>query len=131
MRIRSLEIRNFKAVTILELDDLGDAVVLAGPNGCGKSCVLDAIRLPKSVYGGYQPNEWHSWFGEFQINFNQRPDELLKLFQDPTRELRISASFSFSKEERAYIEGNARDLLRTSAWREVVPELAGWRAMAT
>lgn len=100
MRLRQLEISNFKALTYFALEDLGDAVVLAGPNGCGKSCVLDAIRLLKSAYAGYNPNEWQSWFGEFQISFNQRPQDLAQLLQDDQRELRISGQFSFAPEEK-------------------------------
>lgn len=128
MRITDLEITNFRAVTRLALADLEDAVVLAGPNGCGKSCVLDAIRLVKSAYGGYQPNEWHSWFGEFQINFQQRSGEIKRLLQDSSRELKVAASFSFAPEELDYVRSNARDLLRAAAWREVAPEFAGWRS---
>jgi ABC-type nitrate/sulfonate/bicarbonate transport system ATPase subunit len=131
MRITQLEIVNFKALTRFRLDDLSDAVVLAGPNGCGKSCVLDAIRLLKSTYGGYQPNEWHSWFGEFQINFNQRPEDLLRLFQDPGRDLLITASFDLATSERDYLRANGTELVRAAAWREVVPELASWRAFST
>jgi hypothetical protein len=85
----------------------------------------------KSTYGGYQPNEWHNWFGEFQINFNQRPEDLLRLFQDRTRDLSICADFAFAPSERAYLRDNATELLTAAAWREVVPELAGWRALAT
>src|SRR5438093_567815 len=81
VRIESLSVDNFRAITTLSLAALQDTVVVAGPNGCGKSCVFDAIRLLKSVYGGYLPNEWQSWFGEFQINFNQRDTDWLVLFQ--------------------------------------------------
>ena len=128
MRLTDLEIRNFRAITELSLTDLEDAVVIAGPNGCGKSCVLDAIRLVKSAYGGYQQNEWHHWFGEFQIAFQQRSSEVVSLLQDPAKEMRVSASFSFADDELDYIRRNTRDLLRAAAWREVAPELAGWRA---
>lgn len=128
MRLTDLEIRNFKAITELALSDLEDAVVIAGPNGCGKSCVLDAIRLVKSAYGGYQQNEWHNWFGEFQIAFQQRSSEVVQLLQDPSREMRVTAALAFAPEELEYVRHNARDLLRAQAWREVAPELAGWRA---
>ena len=129
MRITAINIENFKALTRFALKDLGSAIVLAGPNGCGKSCVLDAIRLVKSAYGGYQPNEWHSWFGEFAINFNQTAGDMLRLFQDKTREVKIEASISFADSETEYLKTNAEELVRSAVWREVVPELAGWRAL--
>src|SRR5262245_32325996 len=103
MRISNLSITNFKAISRFSLADLGDVIVIAGPNGCGKSCVLDAIRLLKSVYGGYrQQNEWHSFFSEFQINIEQ-PADLQRLFQDKTQPIRIAATFQLASDEVAYI----------------------------
>lgn len=131
MRLAELEITNFKALTYFGLSDIGDAVVLAGPNGCGKSCVLDAIRLLKSAYAGYNPNEWHNWMGEFQINFQQRPQDLVQLLQDPEKDLRISGKFMFEESELDYIRDNALTLLTDAAWREVIPELATWRSLMT
>jgi AAA domain, putative AbiEii toxin, Type IV TA system len=131
MRITELEITNFKALTRFSIEDLGDAIVLAGPNGSGKSCVLDGIRLLKSAYAGYSPNEWHYWMGEFQINFQQRPQELARLLQDTSRDLRIAARFTFAPEEITFIRDHADELVREAVWREVVPELAGWRAFGT
>src|SRR5207248_9293449 len=116
MRFVELEIVNFKALTSFKIEDVGDAVVLAGPNGCGKSCVLDAIRLLKSAYAGYNPNEWHNWFGEFAINF-QVPEQVLRVFQDPGRPLEIVADFSFAEREKDYLRGNLTELLRGAAWR--------------
>jgi predicted ATPase len=60
MKLKTLTARNFRAIAELEITDLPDAVVLAGPNGCGKSVVLDAIRLLKSAYGSYQQDEWQT-----------------------------------------------------------------------
>ena len=67
MKIKSLKIENFRAIKYMELNDLTDTVLIAGPNGCGKSCIFHAIRLLKSIIGGYTDNEWHLWFNEFQI----------------------------------------------------------------
>ncbi len=100
-------------------------VVIAGQNGSGKSCLLDAIRLVKSVYGGYQANEWHHWMGEFQINFTNRND-LATLLNDPARELRITCEFGIHSEEREYIRQHCEELIRQSVWRTMYPELYGW-----
>ncbi len=127
MRIQTLFVENFRAITSLTLGDLQDTVVIAGPNGCGKSCVFDAIRLLKSVYGGYQPNEWQSWFGEFQISFNQRETNWVVMFQDRNKPVQIRVQFSLSQSEKAYLTKSARGLLTDHTWKALVPELATWR----
>lgn len=85
MHIDNLLVHNFRAISHVELADLPDMIVIAGPNGCGKSCILDAIRLFKSVYGGYQENEWQQWLGEFQINFQHNKRHMTTLLRDPSR----------------------------------------------
>ena len=130
MRISALTISNFKAITNIELPALGEVVVIAGPNGCGKSCIYDAIRLLKSAYGGYQQNEWQSWFGEFQISVNQSADQWSGLLQRKDRPMRISADFVLSASEIAYLRENARRVLLDQIWSEEVPELAGWRSIS-
>src|SRR3989475_5657207 len=124
MQITSLTVVNFRAITRIELRNLPPSVVIAGPNGCGKSCVFDAIRLLKSVYGGYQPNEWQSWFGEFQISFNQRDTDWLVLFQNRAISLDVEAAFALSPEEISFLKANARKILEEQGWKVIVPELA-------
>lgn len=85
--------------------------MLAGPNGCGKSCVLDAIRLVKSAYGSYQQDEWQSWFGEFAINVNAADASVVNLLQKRSKPLEIVARFELSSDELAYIESNLENLL--------------------
>ena len=53
MRIKKLELTNYKCFEHLVLDELGDRVVLVGPNGCGKSAVLEAIAVMKDYVGTY------------------------------------------------------------------------------
>jgi AAA15 family ATPase/GTPase len=62
VKITSLSIKNFRGISQLETGTLGDTIIVAGQNGSGKSCIFDAIRLLKSVYGGYQQNEWQHFF---------------------------------------------------------------------
>lgn len=121
MRLSSLTVENFRALTNIELRDLSSAVVLAGPNGCGKSCVLDAIRLLKSAYGSYEQDEWNMWLGEFQISVNREAGELLGLLQDKTKPLKITADFVLSDSECVYLKGNAATLVEDLFWRQVDP----------
>lgn len=107
MKIVSLRISNFRGIRDVILDELGTIVVIAGQNGSGKSCLFDAIRLLKSVYGGYQVNEWHHWMGEFQISLTNRSSDFATMFNDPTRELKISCDFKFAPDEVLYISQHA------------------------
>lgn len=45
MRIREIEIKNFRSLRHVKLENLGDLVILIGRNGSGKSNVLEALEL--------------------------------------------------------------------------------------
>lgn len=118
MRITSLKIKNFKALKNLEVGSLADVVVLAGPNGCGKTCVLDAIRLLKSAYGGYITNETQSWLNEFNVAYKPGHIDAGPLLHSRNFALSIEAQFTLSKEEVAYLGGDIADLVRDMAVNE-------------
>jgi AAA15 family ATPase/GTPase len=98
VQFHSLSISNFRAIKHFAIDDLGSFVVIAGQNGCGKSCVFDSLRLLKSAYGGYAANEYQQWFGEFQINLADL-DQLRTLFRDAEQSIQIKATLSFTNDE--------------------------------
>ncbi|MDW3213236.1 MAG: ATP-binding protein [Ilumatobacteraceae bacterium] len=116
MKFDSLRIENFRGISRMQIDDLGGMVVLAGPNGCGKSSVLDAIRLLKSTYGGYRRNEIERWLSENQINA-RRLHEVARLFRNPAEPIVVHATVSLSDSERAFIRTNVQRLAWSTTWR--------------
>jgi predicted ATPase len=118
VKFSAIRVSNLRAIREFELTDLRDFIVVAGPNGCGKSCLFDAIRLLKSAYSG---NEFDQWFGEFNINMNQG-DQIRRMFRDPSQPVEVSATLRFSGEEREYLEANASEVLWPYAWGQVTNE---------
>ena len=122
MKIKSLTIRNFRGISNLETGLLGDTIIIAGQNGSGKSCIFDAIRLLKSVYGGYQQNEWQHFFAEFQIQLHGGSKNLKGLFNDSSKPVDISVEFQIRDREKAYLNQNAAALLEETIWQTLLPE---------
>lgn len=126
MRISDLKIQNFRGIENAEISNAGDTLIIAGQNGSGKSCIFDAIRLLKSVYGGYHQNEWQGWFGEFQVNPNSKSEQLRGMFNDPGKPLSITINFKFRDTEKQFISNNAYDLVEEYVWRTELPEAFQW-----
>ena len=129
MKIEELEIENFRAIEKVSIDTRSTMIVIAGPNGCGKSCVLDGIRFIKSAYGGYGPNEWDQWLGEFQINRAQDPWEMRKVLRDKGKSARIAITLKIHPKERLYLQENAHELAEEVALNQINPGLTyrNWR----
>ena len=120
MKIKQLEVQNFRAIDHISIDSDSTMVVIAGPNGCGKSCILDAIRLAKSAYGGYDANEYRNWFGEFQIDPNS-PTDMKKVLRDKTKSARIQIEVTLHPNEVEYLRTNADDIGERTAVSILLP----------
>jgi hypothetical protein len=105
------KITNFRGVSSAAFSDLTSIVIIAGQNGAGKSCVFDAIRLLKSVYGGYQDNEFQQWFGEMKVDF-RKPQSLMSIFFDKQQPLVLEMQIRLHAEETAYLRKHAAELFR-------------------
>ena len=111
MKIRMLKIKNFKAIRYAELNDLQDVVVVAGLNGCGKSCIFDAIRLIKSSCGGYTAdNEYTQFFQEFLTRSDV--EGIQKISHDKNHPIEIEWELELSRNEKNYISKHASELAR-------------------
>ena len=128
MKIKQLEIHNFRAIDHVSIDSNSTMVVIAGPNGCGKSCVLDAIRLAKSAYGGYDPHEFHHWMGEFQIDPNS-PADMKKVLRDKTKSAYVTVVVDLHSKELEYLRQEADDIAERTAVGILLPgvSIEEWR----
>ena len=122
MKIERLEIHNFRAIENVVIEADSPMVVIAGPNGCGKSCVLDAIRLVKSIYGGYADNEYGLWLGEFQIEPNS-PNSMKKILRDKDKEARIHITLSLHDSEKNFLLSEADELGERTAVQNIMPNV--------
>lgn len=122
MKVVSFKVENFRGIRKASASGLGGTVIVAGQNGSGKSCIFDAMRLLKSVYGGYQQNEWQHWMGEFAINVNSTSQDLAPIFNQKDVPLSLEFEFEFHDEEKAYLMRNADELIMDTIWRTRLPE---------
>lgn len=109
MKINSIRIENFRAIHLLQATELSNSVVIAGPNGCGKSSIFDAVRLLKSTYGQYNEGEQAAWFNEFQINLSHtsKQTDLKGMFNDTSKKIVIKMVFQLADSEKKYLFENA------------------------
>src|SRR4051812_3149156 len=109
MRITRLELTDYKSFESLVLDDLGSRVVLVGPNGCGKSSVLEAISVLKEFAGTYNTN--HSFYNRpiptKNIHGIGWPVDIPTPVRADRSNATISADFQFDATERAIAEVEA------------------------
>ena len=122
MKISQLTVENIRGINLAVLDNLTDVVAIAGANGCGKSCLLDCVRLFKSQYGSYYANEQQMWWQEKSLNIDDRASAI-QVLRQKNRNGRIVASIKLEDTEKAYILADDQHRTERLALLELFPGL--------
>jgi len=122
MKISNLTVENIRGINLAILENLGEVVAIAGANGCGKSCLLDCVRLFKSQYGSYYANEQQMWWQEKSLSIDDRTSaiEVLRL---KNRDGRIIATIKLEETEKEFIRRDTQQLTERLALLELFPNL--------
>ncbi len=130
MTIQKLSIQNFRGIDHLELDfshpETGkpqDFIVLAGPNGCGKTSVLQAILLAMSdgnLLGGENPKKYSR---------NKTNDPTVSITLDNGEGRNWPIPGRYIPQRRPMPVESKRNFVYFSSWRE--PNLVGALALNT
>ena len=120
MKIRRLLIENFKGIQQIHMTDLEDVITIAGKNGCGKTCLLEGIRLLKSQYGHYNENENRAWWDEKQVDLHQA-GATRNVLRNKRKSAVVEAEIELTSSEKEYIREDPNHLTEVMAIRRIAP----------
>lgn len=123
MKITHFKVENYRGVRFAAIRSSKSAIVLAGPNGCGKSCMLDAIRLFKSAYGSYHQDEIDLYVNEFQLRSQGQNRDFRAVMRDQTKPTIIAGQIELSDRERTYMLGEGQWMVKELVWKERYPQI--------
>lgn len=93
MKIQSIKLQNFKKFSNLTIGNLPDTVklvVLLGPNGCGKSSLIESMEVARKIYGFHQI-PWSDSNFDYYIKHDKG---ISKVYPQPGEDLRIETQLS-------------------------------------
>ena len=120
MKIRRLLIKNFKGIQQVHMTDLQDVITIAGKNGCGKTCLLEGIRLLKSQYGDYNENENRAWWDEKQVDLHQAGARR-KVLRNGQLPAVVEAEIELTESEKRFVREDPNSLTDVMALRIIAP----------
>ena len=125
MKIRRLLIENFKGIQQVHMTDLEDVITIAGKNGCGKTCLLEGIRLLKSQYGHYNENENRAWWDEKQVDLRQ-VGATRKVLRNRERRAVVEAEIELTNGEKEYIREDPNHLAEVRTLIKITFPTSSW-----
>jgi len=79
--LEGIRIKNFKSIKDAKIK-LNNVNVLVGPNGSGKTNLVDAFLLLKRIYGDHEKNPFSYWWGYPNVVFGNREDDSVSMEVD-------------------------------------------------
>jgi hypothetical protein len=109
VRITTLKVKNFRALTDIEVTFSPTCNVVVGPNAIGKTTLLDAVRLAKALLAARTQSESNQVLLALGA---LSPHNMTSLFSralvsDPGVPLMIHCAFDFTAEQLALLEAPA------------------------
>ena len=104
------------------MTDLEAVITVAGKNGCGKTCLLECIRLLKSQYGHYNENENRAWWDEKQVDLHQA-GATRKVLRNRERRAVVEAEIELTAGEKEYVRQDRNHLTEVMAIRMIAPAI--------
>ncbi len=129
MQIVKLELRDYKCFEHVVLEDLGKRVVLVGPNGCGKSAVLEAIAVLKEFVATYNPKKefYHRILPKLQTHELAWPTNIPLPIRAKQSSATISADLVLAESEKKFCDAkstNAKVSIKIEQSGKVTPQVS-------
>ena len=116
MHLKSLKIKNFRALEDIYVEFSDKVSVIVGPNAAGKTTILEAIRLVKGLLAPRTQNEAVQILQSLGVASPHLPNRLRAeaMLRDINIELVIGCRFSLGQDELNLLNGNADAIARNS-----------------
>jgi predicted ATPase len=117
MYTKHLVIRNFRALEDIQFDLVPRANVIVGPNAVGKTTILQALRLVKSLLAARTQQEAQQTLISLGAASPHFPNRIATeaLARDPSKPLEIRASIVFAPAEAGLLRDNREEIARNLA----------------
>ncbi|HTC62134.1 MAG TPA: AAA family ATPase [Candidatus Saccharimonadales bacterium] len=127
MHLKSLSVKNFRALEAVDITFEGSVIVIVGPNAVGKTTVLEAIRLAKALLAPRSQQESQqslvalgalSPFDPQRLHFDA-------IARDINSKVEIRCGYRLSSDELGYLDVHINELAANLALRSVGQIFAG------
>lgn len=105
MYLKTLSIRNFRALDDINVEFTPGVNVIVGPNAAGKTTILEAIRFAKSMLAQRTPNESQQTLISLGAASPHAPNQIIRdgLIRDSVQKLEIKCGYEITDDELALI----------------------------